>query len=428
MNDVEELLKLQPEVFYETLLTFSSNNEKTLSLWTALHPHVLARFRQYPTGNIVHKALVKYSAQFGIPSLTTNFDTLFESAAGQGGMKSPVVYLPTQPTPDTFPSNTAKICKLHGSIEANGNPDVSSLYTTMTQIAKVNVRWIKYLTTLMKEFHICFVGYSGRDLDLFPLIEGPSHESETKTPIWINKQFSGDPSDGPSKLCKALRLEGLFPSELLARILPHDAQSAPSLVDSNPVLSSLASELRTSLDLSADSQQLLHAQLLQKLGQYTQALTLVTSIGISHVHQHYGTYLLLSSRLRHEISEYERSKALAKSAFTWACRRRPPGYRNVMIQSLCCAADPHRMIVPFDTYFEDQFVTRAVLTLEALGVFTIFLVMLKVVAWSAKNGTLSVETCHEMLEHRVRLLSIIQGILMTLRKIRNNLPIGWLEG
>ena len=208
----DQLVRLQPEVFYETLLTFS-NTEKVLSLWTALHPRVLADYGQYPKGNIVHRALVKYSARFGIPILTTNFDTLFESAAEQEGMKPPPVYLPTQETPDAFPSNTAMICKLHGTIEANGNPDVSSLYSTMTQIAKVNDPWIKYITTLMKEFHICFVGYSGRDLDIFPLIEAASHESETKTPIWINKQFSGDPSCTNFQRCnkRLCHLEVSFP-------------------------------------------------------------------------------------------------------------------------------------------------------------------------------------------------------------------------
>lgn len=411
-SEIEELLKLQPEVFYETLLAFDSP-EKILHLWKILHPSVQRTFGIPSEGNIVHKALVRYSAKFGVPILTTNFDTLFEAAAIEDGIDYNVL-LPKDPPPSYLKIGKAIICKLHGSIgDIGGLPKFDSLRTTMTDITKTNTPWVEYIESIMEAFHICFVGYSGRDIDLFPFIEAASKRLVSKQPIWINKCFSGDPADVPSTRCGSTRLYGLHPSELLAEIHKdwnHTQGSSLAGAKNDALLQQLEREQRDLLQFNDRTQRLLRTLLLARSGAYTRAYEMAFPGEPEIDNPMYGRYLLMKSRLCHEVSSYRRSYFLAKVAYTWARSQAEPVRSNVLIQASCLMEEAKRVDIPFDTYFQESISKKIVPTtlLLVTSLYTWFICSVR--AFSLKRREeLENESIHAIIEHKIRLLSVLQG-------------------
>ncbi|NTW89268.1 MAG: hypothetical protein HGB26_09210, partial [Desulfobulbaceae bacterium] len=281
-KELEILSGVQPEIFYESLLAYVPS-EVALQPWMALHPNVASRFGSPPKPNLVHFELVRYSSTNSIPIFTTNFDTLFEDAAAILGLHCTVLLPDALPK---FPSTGATICKLHGSISDNcGRPSIDNLYTTMSAITRSNNTWIEALTRLMDRKHICFVGYSGRDLDLFPFIESYTKRSTTREPIWINQTFFNDPSEGPSVRCGAIRLSGLFPYDLFKEIGAVEP-SVSAVTQTNFIigkkgtelaLTSLACDFATKSKLTIVDRETLRIQLHAKLGRYSFAHDLLQS-------------------------------------------------------------------------------------------------------------------------------------------------------
>lgn len=220
---------IQPEVFYETLLCVD-DTMNVLGLWRSLHLETQTKYGIQCPPNNVHWALVKYSAKHGIPILTTNFDTMFEAAAKNHTLH-PLVFLPKDDPPAQHYTGKPVICKLHGSIsDSQGNLTLDSLMTTMTQISKINKPWLGYISKFVEDrsLHICFVGYSGRDVDLFPHIRTQCLTRTTK-PLWLNHFEDDCYSDEASRQCCAIRIDS-YPSEVLNKLGAPCAQQPPQIL------------------------------------------------------------------------------------------------------------------------------------------------------------------------------------------------------
>jgi len=206
LNDkqVDELCSIQPEVFYEVVLDLTETYE-SLHIWRSLFPKTWMTAGIKCKPNLAHFFIVKHSFDKGVPIFTTNFDVMFEMAAKE--LSIPYQLLLPNDTPRFSGESKLSICKLHGTIQdEEGKYTPDSLATTMTAITKFNVPWVRELGLLMEKAHLCFVGYSGRDVDLFPHISAYAKSNKTFAVYWINK-FEGDHSDIASKECGAIRIE-----------------------------------------------------------------------------------------------------------------------------------------------------------------------------------------------------------------------------
>src|SRR5689334_18179657 len=68
---------IQPEIFYENLLTVA-DDPRALSLWRILSPRWLSARGVELQPNPNHFAIAAYAARHGLPVFTMNFDMLFE--------------------------------------------------------------------------------------------------------------------------------------------------------------------------------------------------------------------------------------------------------------------------------------------------------------------------------------------------------------
>lgn len=77
------------------------------------------------------------------------------------------------------------ICKLHGDIGGiRDRIDPGIFKTTMVEITKKNGPWLDYLFRLMKTKHICFAGYSGRDIDYYPFLKQKLNSGQGCNSFW----------------------------------------------------------------------------------------------------------------------------------------------------------------------------------------------------------------------------------------------------
>ncbi|TKB05861.1 SIR2 family protein [Desulforhopalus sp. IMCC35007] len=420
-DELKLFTNMQPEVVYEILISLSPSTEMALHVWNCLSPDTLSRYGIGIKPNIVHAILARYSDKHGLPIITTNFDTLFEKAADINGIHRSI-YMPADIPPEVRPHlGEMTLCKLHGSImDKGGNISVHGLYTTMTDISKINVPWLEYLASWLKTHHICFMGYSGRDIDIFPMIQSLSISNACRKPIWVNKTFARDPCEKPSERCEAIRLEGEFPSEMLPKITETSAltfykDSYSS--SSSSILQDLSSDLKNRLIFSKELEKFLRVLLYHSTGRYRDAYDLISSFDIEELDQHRGAYLLTYARLSHEISLYDQLEEKAKMVLQWSKGVGDSKVRiNSTLQAKCLIAESARMQIPFDTYFEPELASRIPATIVALAKFWIVIIYSRVLLLSKKRAKLlTTGTEHELLEHRIRFLSILTGGALTFK-------------
>jgi hypothetical protein len=167
-GDIKEIIgPLQPELFYEILLSITGSPTdspaEALLLWSCLSLPTQQGYGCCTKPSITHLSIVKNAAKHGNPIYTTNFDELFETACRKLGAK-PQVLIPTLGD-GAGTDGDVRIIKAHGTI---GSPN--SMFLTMTNITRLNPRFIEMLSKDTNDKKLCIVGYSGRDLDIFPTI------------------------------------------------------------------------------------------------------------------------------------------------------------------------------------------------------------------------------------------------------------------
>ena len=174
---------IQPEVFYELVLELTGSDEACLLLWRVLHHAEWERRGMVLRATPVHDTVVRYSHSRKVPIFTTNFDTLFEESATRLGL--PYGILDYRAKSPRLEGDRLNIVKIHGSIaDAKGALSLGSLLTTMSEIAVTRYPILSLMEQLMRKKHLTMIGYSGRDLDLFPQLVDFSRTS--LEPIWVN--------------------------------------------------------------------------------------------------------------------------------------------------------------------------------------------------------------------------------------------------
>jgi hypothetical protein len=184
----EALEKILPEIYYEILAEVLGHHVldvwKVLTFWQQ-NEGPLAPFNL--GSNSIHLTLIYLAWRCKMPIITPNYDTFFEHAAFKLNLK-PEVYGPTDDPQRASQENAVAIWKVHGDI---GNGDTSSLYSTLRMITRSNPKILNHIRELVTDdlTRFCFIGYSGRDIDLFPYFAS----WDLKKPIfWIDRQYSTD--------------------------------------------------------------------------------------------------------------------------------------------------------------------------------------------------------------------------------------------
>lgn len=269
------LQKVQPEQFYGILLKISNGDLGCLGMWASLHEdsQESATTPYGPRPNVVHYIIANYSYNAGVPIFTVNFDTMFERACRELGVPYQV-FGPDDAPPSSFrgEARPLPICKLHGSVQsASGVFTPGDLRTTMEGITRRGRRWIDFLRDAMRDAHIVFAGYSGRDIDYYPSMLAAATAGQAERPFWFDRfdralGVVGRETFERAAACRAELVTG-YPSDLLRdrssplyfRKLMEESNSLASRV-----ISDAAEGVSASMwgDLSSAKNELLDSQMM----------------------------------------------------------------------------------------------------------------------------------------------------------------------
>jgi hypothetical protein len=183
---------------------------RVLHIWQGADPAKQAECgfecRQQPA----HDALVAYSHRHALPIFTANVDCLFEAAAVARGIPYRVsVAFADACAPQSAASGAVEIVKFHGSIRVGGRLALDSLCCEMETITRPDPVLLARMTALASTHHLCFIGYSGRDLDYFQQLRARIIAGELRQPLWVDPAFEagGDsPVQFSARSVGALRL------------------------------------------------------------------------------------------------------------------------------------------------------------------------------------------------------------------------------
>nr|VFK26964.1 MAG: SIR2-like domain-containing protein [Candidatus Kentron sp. MB]VFK31225.1 MAG: SIR2-like domain-containing protein [Candidatus Kentron sp. MB]VFK75400.1 MAG: SIR2-like domain-containing protein [Candidatus Kentron sp. MB] len=410
---------IQPEIFYESIISMTRSYE-CLDIWRSLYRVDQEKHDIQCSPSLSHLFISEYSIKNGLPIITTNFDSMFEQACDLLNINYRIM-LPSE-SPIDIDSYFLPICKIHGSIQDNdGKYSPNTLWTTMTQITKVNTRWIEYIGRLMVDKHLCFVGYSGRDIDLFPYIVEFSKKDETKKIIWINR-FNGDYSHIASKSCDALRVH-LWPDELFKSIQDEysiqnfEKPAIDNKGDIDALLDSLEKLLTEKQLLTGEEKRLLYCILLAELGNYRDAYKYAIDLErnkLSYFARPLSKYLLVltCARLSHEISRYESCGKYAKQVLVMLKDKNDYDI-DFALQADCLVSEAHRMSIPGDTYFfqkkriKDYFYITFIMSRFLATAFRANMILFKN---RLTRNDVNAETQHELIEHEIRFYALFQSV------------------
>lgn len=167
IDEQKKLSEILPEIYYDVIRDLVGDS--AIKAWEVLEfwKDNIELKKFYLGPNIAHYLIVFLASKGKSPVITTNFDTLFEEAALRLGI-TPEVSTPLSKTYKISPNdNTVAIWKVHGSVD-----NLDSIRTTLQTITMTDAN---KLGEIQKQFErqgadVCFIGYSGRDIDLFPFI------------------------------------------------------------------------------------------------------------------------------------------------------------------------------------------------------------------------------------------------------------------
>jgi hypothetical protein len=181
-HELKKIAEALPELYYEALIEFT--NRKAASLWKVLTfgqtKKELQHFNLGP--NIGHMVLVYLAWLWRVPLITVNYDLMLEFAAYKMGL-SPIVCHHKTPHGYVQASGQKEISiwKVHGSVD-----DINSIRTTLYTITSLDASLLDKIRWLFERYQSCLIGYSGRDIDLFPELlrfKFPSHA------FWLGPNF-----------------------------------------------------------------------------------------------------------------------------------------------------------------------------------------------------------------------------------------------
>lgn len=186
-QEVEAICNALPEMFYEGL--YQIVGEVAIEPWKIItFGEISPNLFTYPIKpNTGHLSIAYLSWRNSLPIITTNFDLFFEGAAKHLGL-NPVVSVPSKEGTWRLAnrgSSEVAIWKVHGSVDR-----IESICTTLQRISQLNFPLISGLRELFTKHRACLLGYSGRDIDLFPFMS--QFDFPQKAAFWICKSFGKD--------------------------------------------------------------------------------------------------------------------------------------------------------------------------------------------------------------------------------------------
>lgn len=219
-----------PEEFYSIALDMvgpdDASQDACLSMFRCLRAHPDLGF--LPRPNFVHLFVVLSAYLFDLPVFTVNFDAMFELACEELGIPY-TVFLHNQVDEyrqdAVWGARRVRICKAHGSVgtsDGEGLITTEDIKTTAHGISEPNP-WSKVIAELMEDHDCALIGYSGRDIDLYPSIRSASlrrlrsgrHAPDQFAPLlWLNRFKNDDVESAKARECGAVMLYG-YPSEVL---------------------------------------------------------------------------------------------------------------------------------------------------------------------------------------------------------------------
>jgi hypothetical protein len=421
-----------PEIYYELLADVVGNN--AIEVWEALrfwkdHPALCGLGLGPNSGHL----LLVYLAWLGkVPIITTNFDTLLEEAATKLQL-TPVTSIPgdSRGYCQANAQDQVAIWKIHGSVD-----DLTSIQTTLRTITAAD--WGK-LSQIREQFErdgadVCLIGYSGRDIDLFPFI---ADWPLSKRLFWVNKSgFSPDHMihQQPSRFIAVIgliedwakgvieRLEGRdVRIEILKQNLEHRVRGQDELTVKNVYKKVLREHIHHVLDplLPSDDPKrlLIHALALRSVGEnkrsWSYADRFVSEAKVRSVEPRLLCRgLLLQASLAHELSHYEDSQYFAETAQQVAKNN---GLKAIEAEAIMAADEALRMQHLPRLGFRDWI---HFLRLPAWGVFFSFIIHALTLRAKVRQ---SQELEHDIararfiyIEHLIRLGAIVQAALLRL--------------
>jgi len=251
-NEPEQDIKgIQPEVFYGALLKVYNGNTACLNAWKALHKKTQEENGFLPKPNLVHLFISAYSYYAKKPIFTTNFDIMFEEACQV--LKLPYKVFFHDNEPPITGVDSVLICKLHGSIQdGTGKYTPTNLKTTMEEISVWNKRWTDFIIEkYLSSGEICFVGYSGRDIDFFPILSQSIRNYSHEKAFWLD-EFNDKSTCENAALCNAIKIYQ-FPSDLFPKWI---AKRFPSYIKTKHFVAIKSSSKTTKIDKSQKTKKL----------------------------------------------------------------------------------------------------------------------------------------------------------------------------
>lgn len=206
--EVDELLERRgvlPEFIYG--LAERHFGQHVYDVWKSLE-----FWKEYPgvfSANASHLAMIHIAARSHTPILTPNFDSFFESAARRLNLIPQVAVAtpgePFQPAP-ILPGSVA-IWKLHGNA-AQPETIFSSVRTLTRPIPNLHE---KLREAVPKSARLVFAGYSGRDMDLFPVLAEIARVCPT---VWVDVRFG---ATHRARVLNPAAIEVVAPFDAVAR-------------------------------------------------------------------------------------------------------------------------------------------------------------------------------------------------------------------
>jgi hypothetical protein len=304
---------IQPELFYENLLAVREDRG-LLGLWRVLSPTWLQTQGAELAPNANHLALAAYAARTGIPIFTTNFDMLFEAAAI--ALRLPRrTYVAAEPSLQEPCPGVVRVVKLHGSIELDDRVNLESLQSTMESITAVDEGFVSAILGACVGRTLTFVGYSGCDIDYFPVLSAPSLSPR---PFWFVPP--NDASTAARARLIGARIVSQLPGELFRERDPTLPWKLPE-PDNPSLLRRLQAEIGP--PLSSGQKQLLLATCLLAMGRAPRSSQILEGLlgGTDSLsHRDRALAWLAQARAHDVLSDYEGSVRSGEAALASARR------------------------------------------------------------------------------------------------------------
>lgn len=410
--------RILPECFYENLINLT-RSETSVLIWKSLSPITCKKYEVEYSPNINHLSIVKYSFNNKIPIFTTNFDCLFEFAANQLGIKY-VVF-----TPKMFKEETKSlvigqkpdylvIIKLHGSILMNELEDLENIYSTISLISKINFEILDLLNYYCEQYHITFVGYSGRDADYFPEIR---KFKTMKQPFWVDEFVDYATIDNANKI-QAMQIFAI-PSNLFRGIytgltnLPHHHND----FNKHAMFNGILEEISEGIKLSEIESLILISLLYKDIGLYEISFQKLNAIyrnknELYSLSKYKQLLVIINlAKLAHETSRFESCLTISKIGIKLS-----KSYNMLPNKIIlwCLESEALRMFVPFDNYLLNKIYAYRLSIAIFSFIKNLYHISRYKYIFTYHNLQSSdyLYAAQESIEHRIRLTAIYQSILL----------------